>query len=170
MGNLLGFPEEQQPVDPVVNRAATSVRTSGRPAIESMAVHVKEVLPQVPIDVIRKDLMVTANVDETITRLLDGTVPYQAERKQAPASVPSASPSSSSASSSPIHAVPCGPSHPPLITAASTFAKTADERHRSFEERKKRLIDESRRRYLAKQELLQKQAEAVTAVTTESTN
>lgn len=159
MGNLLGG-DDQQPVDPAFDRAATPVRSNSRPEIESMAKHVKEVLPQVPIEVIRKDLIVTANVDETITRLLDGTVEYQAVKRTTDGSpVPSVgSSSSSSGPRSPAHSPPSAPSLPPLITAASCFGKTADERHRSFEERKQKLIDESRRRYLAKQELMNKAA------------
>ena len=34
----------------------------------SMSQTVKNVLPQVPLDVIRRDLIITSNVDETITR------------------------------------------------------------------------------------------------------
>ena len=152
MGNLLGLPEDPQPGDHVLDRNATHVTGSSRPAIESMAVHVKEVLPQVPIDVIRKDLTVTTNVDETITRLLDGTVVYEPEKKPSPTAAvrspnPTAAPSSFKS---------CSNSHPPLITAASSFGKSADERHKSFEERKQKLIEESKRRYLAKQELLKR--------------
>ena len=142
MGNLLAYQEEE--ADPrIASDAARPAVTSNRPAIESMATSVKGVLPQVPLDVIRKDLTITANVDETIARLLDGTVTYVPEKKQPPKTIVGASAPASQP------ALP--PPHAPLITAAATFGKTADERHRSFEERKQRLIEESRRRYLAKQ-------------------
>lgn len=154
MGNFLGLPEDPEPGNRGLEQNGTHVTSGGRPAIDSMAVHVKEVLPQVPIEVIRKDLTVTANVDETITRLLDGTVTYQPEKKP-PASAATAaavrSPTSTPAAGS---LQSCAITHPPLITAASSFGKSADERHKSFEERKQKLIEESKRRYLAKQELL----------------
>lgn len=156
MGNWLGFPDEDpQPGD---NGSPNRIVNNGniRPAIESMAVHVKDVLPQVPMDVIRKDLTVTTNVDETITRLLDGTVTYTPERKPAPSATtsPAARPmqtATAAISSSPPFSAP---THPPLITAAKSFGKNADERHKSFEERKQRLIEEAKRRYLEKQALL----------------
>lgn len=168
MGNWLGLIED--PLDNPVDGNAIGVAgvggNSDRPAIESMAAHVKEVLPQVPIDVIRKDLTVTTNVDETITRLLDGTVVYVPEAQpsscQASDTVKTSPSPATSSSATSLQSCANSISYPPLITAASSFGKNASERNKSFEERKAKLIEESRQRYLSKQELVKQTCTGVT--------
>ena len=150
MGNLLGLEGEgNQEGD------ASSSAPLGQQQLEYMTSRVKEVLPQVPTDVIRKDVSLTANVDETITRLLDGTVTYQSETAVKRTSTSGAT-SSSSGVSSAVTSTASSSSQPQgcLITAASTFAKTPSERHKSFEERKKLLIEFCRQRYMEKKGIL----------------
>lgn len=164
MGNLWSFlgydvadnEQDESPFSPL-----------GQQQLDYMTSRVKDVLPQVPLDVIRRDISVTANVDETITRLLDGTVRYSpvevsSVKKKTPTVAPSSPPSSTSKEvSSPTtvsndasSSYKQGERHQPrqslLITAASSFAKTPSERHKSFEERKQLLIDACRQRYLEK--------------------
>lgn len=189
MGNLLGLPEEDNEVGGGGQISALSPQQ-----LDLMASRVKEVLPQVPLDVIRRDISQTANVDETITRLLDGTVSYQpllviSEKEKtspslsseagatsslpkqmssnsltSPSSLSSTTSSSreSNVSSSSSPSTPpsssLNQSFPPLSTAASTFGKTPDERHTSFEERKRLLIEAAKQRYLAKHGLLLNQS------------
>lgn len=116
---------------------------------ENMCRRVKEVLPQVPTDVIIRDLRITADVDESITRLLDGTVKYTPinSAPSASTSSPLTKPSTSEASNK----LPTTPANmPSLSTAASCFAQNSNERMKSLEERKKMLVEASRIRYLAK--------------------
>lgn len=98
----------------------------------------------------------TKNVDHTITNILEGHVRYTPEsqrRQSSPSSVPSTSsfpinkPSSSASASS---SSSCSGS---LIAAASTFGKSAQERTQSFQERKKQLIENARKRYIEKHNL-----------------
>ena len=149
MGNLLGLEGEgNQEGD------ASSSAPLGQQQLEYMTSRVKEVLPQVPTDVIRKDVSLTANVDETITRLLDGTVTYQPETAVKRTSTSGAT--SSSGVSSSVTSTASSSSQPQgcLVTAASSFAKTPSERHKSYEERKKLLIESCRQRYMEKKGIL----------------
>jgi len=193
MGNLLGLPEE----DNDVAGSGGQISALSPQQLDLMASRVKEVLPQVSLDVIRRDINQTANVDETITRLLDGTVSYQpilvissekgktspsfslSSETGATSSLPKqmssnslTSPSSlssttslsreSNVSSSSSPSTPpsssLNQSFAPLSMAASTFGKTPDERHKSFEERKRLLIEAAKQRYLAKHGLLLNQS------------
>lgn len=159
MGNLwsfLGFDaadnqEDETPFSPL-----------GQQQLDCMTARVKDVLPQVPIDVIRRDISVTANVDETITRLLDGTVSYTAletsVKKTTTSLGATARPVSSSATVSNESFSQEGRHKPHnaslLITAASSFASSPSERHKSFEERKQLLINTCRQRYLEKHAMI----------------
>ncbi|RWS23770.1 ancient ubiquitous protein 1-like protein, partial [Leptotrombidium deliense] len=133
-----------------VQRNATISSNSPRESvspIDTMAIRVKEVLPQVPIDVIKKDLGITTNIDETISRLLDGTTVYVSEqavkndrtalREQATDKLPKGEQG--------------------YDTSAKTFGKNASERMQSYKERKSALIEAARVRYLRKHpEILKK--------------
>lgn len=100
-----------------------------------MALQVKEVLPDIPLSVITRDLVETNCVDTTITHLLE-----RAEEFSTAASFGSSRPSSSSA------AAPA-----PIYTPASkAFGKSPIERHMSLQERKDALYDYARRRYIEK--------------------
>ena len=124
-----------------------------------MVKRVKDVLPQVPLSVIERDLKVTSNIDETITRILDGTVNYT------PVSLNDNTPdtnstvndgngsSSMTTKSNAINSNDDKISNddlPDLNTAAKTFGKNANERTKSYQERKAALISNAKFRYCKK--------------------
>ncbi|XP_029963631.1 lipid droplet-regulating VLDL assembly factor AUP1 [Salarias fasciatus] len=106
--------------------------------LDKMAQQVKDVLPHVPLSVIKKDLAKTDCVDTTITNLLEnkeeagfeatGTSTFGASR--------TSSYSSGSATT--------------LKSAAKTFGKSPADRHLSLQERKEALYNFARRRYIEK--------------------
>ncbi|XP_037092681.1 lipid droplet-regulating VLDL assembly factor AUP1-like [Pollicipes pollicipes] len=112
------------------------------PELQRMATQVKEVLPRVPLTTIVDDLKRTRSVDQTIANLLEGVVRYVPEPPPptAPAVPPSAAP--------PPAAAPIGPGGTDLRTGADEFARTSAGRQLSFEERKRRLFENARRRYI----------------------
>jgi ancient ubiquitous protein 1 len=130
-----------------------------------MAQRVKEVLPQVPLNVIKRDLAITTNVDETITRVLDGTVSYRPEVVATVSLKPSGSSSSSTLLSTNLRtctqsgAVASSSELPSLNTAASSFPKNANDRMKSYKERKQALVEASRARYLQKHGLVLAEAD-----------
>ncbi|CAK1550925.1 unnamed protein product [Leptosia nina] len=100
-----------------------------------LARQVKEVLPNVPLQDIMKDLAKTRSVDVTITNFLEGLTPYTPEYPAASEPQPSTS-----------------APQPKYITPPPTgvFPKTARERQMSFQERKAQMIAEARQRYIEK--------------------
>ncbi|KFP34619.1 Ancient ubiquitous protein 1, partial [Chlamydotis macqueenii] len=107
--------------------------------IAAMAQRVKEVLPHVPLEVIRIDLAQTNCVDTTIANLLEGRVPFFPESTEADTDLPAPSTSQAAAGIRGSVAVP--PSKP----ATKQFAKSPVERHLSLQERKRALYDYARR-------------------------
>lgn len=104
--------------------------------IEQMVKQVKLVLPQVPVKVVREDMKSTNNVDATISRLLEGTINYiplteeeQNAEKQKSTEIKIET-------------------KRPVIKSKNSFAKTSKDRHLSFQERKRIMIDEARQKYL----------------------
>lgn len=131
------------------------------PELQNMGRMVKEVLPMVPINVIYKDLVRTRNVDQTITNILEGNVSYSPElpstptHSSSPLTAPYPNDSSPSTSASYTTASVTLLNNrvntaDPMCTAAQSFGKSAKERMLSFQERKELLIENARRRYLAK--------------------
>ncbi|XP_062405600.1 lipid droplet-regulating VLDL assembly factor AUP1 isoform X1 [Sardina pilchardus] len=128
------------------------------PRIVRMAQQVKDVLPDVPLSVITRDLLRTNCVDTTITNLLERTEEY-------PPEVPSASssdslrqrPASSSSSSSSSHAAAPAPI-PTIQPAAKSFGRCPIDRHMSLQERKEALYEYARRRYIEKHGLNQEES------------
>ncbi|XP_048452262.1 lipid droplet-regulating VLDL assembly factor AUP1 isoform X7 [Rhincodon typus] len=120
--------------------------------ITGMAKQVKEVLPHIPLGVIKMDLVNTKCVDTTITNLLEGRVQFTPEEV-------SVSPSSISLSNKP-HLAPCklvtplkktpkdAPTTKPV--AKMRFEKSPVDRHQSLQERKEALYAYARRRYIEK--------------------
>ncbi|XP_061439776.1 lipid droplet-regulating VLDL assembly factor AUP1 isoform X2 [Rhineura floridana] len=105
-----------------------------------MAQHVREVLPHVPLAVIRKDLAQTNCVDATIANLLEGRVPFTSSEVETEASSPTASVSRGhylAASSM-------------AMAPVKLFARSPEARHLSLQERKQALYDCARRRYTEK--------------------
>ncbi|XP_066853036.1 lipid droplet-regulating VLDL assembly factor AUP1 isoform X4 [Anser cygnoides] len=113
--------------------------------ITAMAQRVKEVLPHVPLEVIRTDLAQTNCVDTTIANLLEGRVPFFPE-SEAGADPPAPSTSQAAAASG-IQGSVAVPSSKP---ATKQFAKSPVERHLSLQERKRALYDYARRRFAEK--------------------
>lgn len=115
------------------------------PAFRRMALQVKEVLPHVPIDAITKDLCRTRNVDNTITNILEGRVRFIPEQQpgvlNAASTSGSSRPQTSKSSSSAAH------------LGISNFPKSAQDRNKTFQERKEQLIANARRRYIEKHNL-----------------
>jgi ancient ubiquitous protein 1 len=137
---------EQQRAPPVPRPAAVDGE------IRRMATQVKEVLPHVPLNAIYKDLNKTRNVDNTITNILEGRVQFVPEQVGSTSANPQ--PSTSVASSTKSAAPSTSSSDRDLFnTAASTFARSAQERNKSFRERKEILIANARRRYIEKHNL-----------------
>ncbi|OCT96447.1 hypothetical protein XELAEV_18008653mg [Xenopus laevis] len=97
-----------------------------------MAQHVKEVLPQVPLSAIHRDLGHTGCVDTTITNFLEGRVTFVAEEEE---TTGAAEGTSKSRVSRPL---PQG------------FAKKPEDRHLSLQDRKQILYECARRKYLEK--------------------
>ncbi|XP_067154561.1 lipid droplet-regulating VLDL assembly factor AUP1 isoform X1 [Apteryx mantelli] len=114
--------------------------------ITAMAQRVKEVLPHVPLEVIKTDLAQTNCVDTTIANLLEGRVPFFPESKEANTDLPAPSTSQASAASG-IQGSIAVPSSKP---ATKQFAKSPVERHLSLQERKRALYDYARRRFAEK--------------------
>ncbi|NXU21037.1 AUP1 protein, partial [Pardalotus punctatus] len=108
--------------------------------VVTMAQQVKEVLPHVPLEVIRTDLVQTDCVDTTIANLLEGRVPFFPESKEA-GDLPAPSTSQAAAASG-IQGSVAAPSAKP---ATKQFAKSPVERHLSLQERKRALYDYARR-------------------------
>ncbi|XP_043222558.1 lipid droplet-regulating VLDL assembly factor AUP1-like [Amphibalanus amphitrite] len=110
--------------------------------LQRMAGQVKEVLPRVPLATIMTDLKRTRSVDQTIANLLEGVVRYVPEPAAAAAAGPAAG-----AAAGPAGA-PLRPGATDLHTGADTFSRTSAGRQLSFEERKRRLLENARRRYI----------------------
>ncbi|XP_054489863.2 lipid droplet-regulating VLDL assembly factor AUP1 isoform X2 [Agelaius phoeniceus] len=113
--------------------------------VVAMAQQVKEVLPHVPLEVIRTDLVQTNCVDTTIANLLEGRVHFFPENKE-PGDLPAPSTSQAAAASGIQGSVPAPSSKP----APKQFAKSPVERHLSLQERKRALYDYARRRFAEK--------------------
>ncbi|XP_062991914.1 lipid droplet-regulating VLDL assembly factor AUP1 [Elgaria multicarinata webbii] len=131
---------------PPVPSPPSGARSRGPPSTASaedvrlmgLAQRVKEVLPHVPLAVIRKDLAQTQCVDTTIANLLEGRVPHEEETE---ASLPAPSASGT-------HRPPASP--PAATVPVKLFARSPEARHLSLQERKRILYDYARRRYREK--------------------
>ncbi len=131
----------------------TSVSTTARISsqLEDMARKVKEVLPQVPIHVIHKDIKVTTNIDETITRILDGTVSYIPEQvSTTKAQNVNKDTVKTNTTTNNSNIFTSTESMKPLYCGSKTFGKNAGERSKSYKERKAALIEMARLRYFEK--------------------
>ncbi|XP_048366086.1 lipid droplet-regulating VLDL assembly factor AUP1 [Sphaerodactylus townsendi] len=115
--------------------------------LTSMTQRVKEVLPHVPLAVIRKDLAQTNCVDATIANLLEGQVPFTPCETEEEASLLGPSVSSAQPPASP----------PPAVLPLRVFARSPEARHLSLQDRKRTLFDYARRRYSEKYGMPQSQ-------------
>uniref|UniRef100_A0A674D4M7 Lipid droplet-regulating VLDL assembly factor AUP1 n=1 Tax=Salmo trutta TaxID=8032 RepID=A0A674D4M7_SALTR len=114
------------------------VRSSGveELRISRMAQQVKEVLPDIPLGVITRDLVQTNCVDTTITNLLESTEEFPLEATGGATSAPGPSWRSLSFSAAPA---------PTIKPAAKSFGKSAVDRHMSLQERKEAMYEFARR-------------------------
>ncbi|KAJ9598525.1 hypothetical protein L9F63_010796 [Diploptera punctata] len=136
--------EQNQPI---------AVRPTSSTELQRMARQVGEVLPYVPHNVIVRDLARTRSVDVTIANILEGVVTYTPQPVESTplpstssvpetVNIPSTSTSAPSTSSSTTNLC--------LDTSAPSFPRSAQERMLSFNERKARLIESARQRYIEK--------------------
>lgn len=93
----------------------------------------------------------TRNVDSTITNILEGRVLFVPEQISSTSANPQ--PSTSVATATNVTPSTSTSDRELFNTAASTFAKSAQERNKSFQERKEQLIANARRRYIEKHNL-----------------
>uniref|UniRef100_A0A4W4GBW8 Lipid droplet-regulating VLDL assembly factor AUP1 n=1 Tax=Electrophorus electricus TaxID=8005 RepID=A0A4W4GBW8_ELEEL len=107
------------------------------PRVMRMVHQVKEVLPDVPLSVITRDLLRTNCVDTTITNLLESTEQYHTE----PAEGATSGPARPRTSITPSIAVPPATLKP----AAKSFGRSPADRHMSLQDRKTALYEYARR-------------------------
>ncbi|XP_067126562.1 lipid droplet-regulating VLDL assembly factor AUP1-like [Centruroides vittatus] len=124
------------------NVSSRTVHTYPNTNLNIMSQQVKEVLPYVPINVIEQDLAVTGSISLTINRILEGNVLYIPEPEITGESKPTQSTASQSSKNNLSSQFPS--------VAPKTFGKTPEERMMSYQERKRLLISNARRRYLQK--------------------
>ncbi|KAK6298373.1 hypothetical protein J4Q44_G00314280 [Coregonus suidteri] len=124
------------------------VRSSGveELRISRMAQQVKEVLPDIPLSIITRDLVQTNCVDTTITNLLESTEEFPLVATGEATSAPGPSWRSLSFSAAPA---------PTIKPAAKSFGKSPVDRRMSLQERKEALYEFARRRYIEKHGLEQ---------------
>lgn len=123
--------ELYRPVAIANGAAALRLQPTGAQLLR-MSNQVKEVLPNVPLDAIRRDLARTWDVDLTITNILEGLVPFVPEG-QGPA-IPTRSQRPA----------------PDQMPAASSSRKTVQSGSLTFQERKAKMIEEARKKYIEK--------------------
>ncbi|XP_042890772.1 lipid droplet-regulating VLDL assembly factor AUP1-like [Penaeus japonicus] len=155
----------------LAREAAAAANPMLSPEVHIMAQQVQEVLPHISLDQIKRDLVRTQNVDQTITNFLEGNVPepIPEPRPATPSPVvssptpPPATPTTShphtssptnSASKSTLETATSlagsSEANVSLNTAAKSFGKSATERMTSFQTRKAQLIENARRKYIEK--------------------
>uniref|UniRef100_A0A1B6G5A6 Lipid droplet-regulating VLDL assembly factor AUP1 n=1 Tax=Cuerna arida TaxID=1464854 RepID=A0A1B6G5A6_9HEMI len=111
--------------------------------IQRMASQVAEVLPYVPYDAIIRDLSRTRSVDLTISNVLEGAVRFTPLPPEQRASTSSSNRTQMSSTVS--------------SEASCSFPRSAQDRMMTFVERKARLIEAARQRYMEKHGLVDKQ-------------
>lgn len=125
------------------------------PRLTRMAQQVKDVLPDVPLVVITRDLVQTNCVDTTITNLLERPEEFSTEASLGSASGPPglhsplSSPSTTTTTITKLTAAAPAPI-PTIKPAAKLFGKSPTDRHMSLQERKEALYEYARRRYIEK--------------------
>ncbi|XP_046667057.1 lipid droplet-regulating VLDL assembly factor AUP1-like [Homalodisca vitripennis] len=130
-----------------LSRSSVTLGSQSAPRInyemQRMASQVAEVLPYVPYDAIIRDLSRTRSVDLTISNVLEGTVRFTPLPPEQRASTSSSSRTQMSTTVS--------------SEASCSFPRSAQDRMMTFVERKARLIEAARQRYMEKHGLVDKQ-------------
>lgn len=119
--------------------------------VSKMAQQVKEVLPDTPLSVIEKDLLKTKDIDITISNILEGkiVVPHNASDNSILV-VPSNKLQVSAEIRDKVN-TQISPAQQKY--SAHYFPRSSTDRHQSFEERKKIMIETARQRYIEKHKL-----------------
>lgn len=117
--------------------ARSQTSSGGSVEMQRMISQVAEVLPRVPHDVIARDLLRTRSVDITISNILEGQVQYEPLPEPVRPSTSIAIPLSTSTMQG-------------ACIASASFSNSSQERMLSFQERKVRLIETARRKYMEK--------------------
>ncbi|XP_077992624.1 lipid droplet-regulating VLDL assembly factor AUP1-like isoform X2 [Glandiceps talaboti] len=143
----------QQSSSSMTSYSLPTPRTTDRLSI--MTKQVKEVLPHVPDDAIRKDLSTTQCVDTTITNILENKVsfiPIDVSLKSPPGQ--SSSELEGATAMPSVQTQGSLPSPSATKFSADTFSRSANVRQMSFQERKEALYEAARRKYKEKHGLL----------------
>ncbi|XP_067133735.1 lipid droplet-regulating VLDL assembly factor AUP1-like isoform X2 [Centruroides vittatus] len=129
----------------------TSFQQQNEINLNEMINQVKGVLPNVPLDLIRHDLIITKNVDLTISRILEGSINYIPELKHL---------YSLSQGSEKFQKTKClcdavakdlpALRSPSTNSTTDSFKKSSKDRIKLYEERKAQLIKNARMRYINK--------------------
>lgn len=116
--------------------------------LSRMAQQVKDVLPDTPLSVIENDLLKTKDVDKTISNILEGkiVIPPNASDN----SILFVAPTILQASPEIREKVNTQISPAQQKYSATYFPKSSNDRHQSFEERKKIMLETARQRYIEK--------------------
>ncbi|XP_063166914.1 lipid droplet-regulating VLDL assembly factor AUP1 isoform X2 [Candoia aspera] len=120
--------------------ASRSVASTEDVHLIGLAQRVREVLPHVPMAAIRKDLAQTNCVDTTIANLLEGRVPF----------TPEAETEGFLAAAPPFYGAQYPSTSQMAPASGKVFARSAEARQLSLQERKQALRDYARRRYTEK--------------------
>nr|CAD7195851.1 unnamed protein product [Timema douglasi] len=126
---------------------------SGSPELQRMVRQVAEVLPYVPHDVILKDLVRSHSTDITISNILEGLVSYTPLTVPQTASATSSNGAASTSGTSTSSQASAYTQNACLDTSVPSFPRSAQERMMSFHERKARLIENARQKYIEKHQL-----------------
>ncbi|GFG33730.1 hypothetical protein Cfor_05475, partial [Coptotermes formosanus] len=122
--------------------------------LQHMARQVGAVLPFVPHDVIVRDLVRTRSVDLTIANILEGAVTFvprmDSLQSVSPVNTMAQESKNIPSTSTVTHMAASTVQGSRLDTSAPSFARSAQERMMSFSERKARLIENARQRYIEK--------------------
>ncbi|XP_065828031.1 lipid droplet-regulating VLDL assembly factor AUP1-like [Oscarella lobularis] len=122
-------------------------------SFDSELVHqVKEVLPHVPTEAIQRDLARTHSVDLTISNFLEGTIEFIPERNYSKLPPPEEE-KNHTPHSSKRKKLPSPSLSPSNSGGGVSFSKSAQDRHLSFQERKKAFLEDARRKYIEKRSI-----------------
>ncbi|EDV22916.1 uncharacterized protein TRIADDRAFT_58610 [Trichoplax adhaerens] len=124
--------EVVQPVTPQKDSSKSPKTTTPTrdTRLAKMVQQVQDVFPQVPYDVIQKDLAITKNVDDTIAKILDGRIKYT------PVTPPKKT-ENNEISTSPNRS----------LFSSKNFGRSSSERLTSLLDRREALIERARKNY-----------------------
>ncbi|XP_067936544.1 lipid droplet-regulating VLDL assembly factor AUP1-like [Watersipora subatra] len=132
----------------------SSARNAGQqlaPNLEAMVQHCKEVVPQVPLTVLRAEILRTEDSEATLSNIFEGNLQYEPETQPLTQSVSdSGGPKTHTRAT---HDIDVTRSSGSQTYAAKVFAKQSNQREMSLSERKHAMLTEARLRYIKKHQL-----------------